>query len=135
MNERWFSIETQSMVESINFHNLQNSMNQWKYLYLLNYSKICLHIILLNTCRWYHDFKFPPFSITNFSHFSVQFGCKNNIITLRLESFNVLSRYIWNIQTEHIVYIYIVYYLNPTIYIKLNCFVTKLCKCLKILLN
>ena len=33
----------------MHFHNLQNSMNHWNYLYLRNYCKICLHIILLNT--------------------------------------------------------------------------------------
>ena len=60
-----------------------------KIFVFLNYSKICLHIILLNT-ESSDDFKFPPFSTTNFPHFSVQFGCK----TLRLESFNVFSNYI-----------------------------------------
>ena len=63
------------------FYNLQKIMNHWKYLYLLNYSKICLHILLLNA-ESTDGFKFTSFSIKNIPHFSFQFNCKINIILI-----------------------------------------------------
>ena len=81
------------------FHNLQNSMNYWKYFYLLIYSKICLHIILLNTVQM----------ISSFLHFkkNSQILLKNNLILI-LEFFNALSFAIfWNIRTESIMYTFL----------------------------
>ena len=54
------------------FHNLQNSMKHWKYFYLLDWNKICFHIIVLNR-ESLDDFKFPSFSIKHFQHCFVQF--------------------------------------------------------------
>ena len=97
------------------FHNLQNSMKHWKYFYLLDWNKICLHIIVLNR-ESLDDFKFPSFSIKHFQHCFVQFI---TILYFEISEHNELFTFL------------LFHYFNSTV-CKKTCFVTKLCKCLKI---
>ena len=76
-------------------------------------------IIFLNVESKDH-FKFPPFLPTNVWHLSDKFNCKYNIMLI-LEFSNLTSRYILKYHSK--------------IYFNSTCFVTKLCKCLKSIIN
>ena len=64
------------------------------------------------------SFKFPPFSIKNFLHFSVQLNCKNNIINIRI--FQIFISLYFKISEQNVLFTFLLfYYLNSTVYEKL----------------
>ena len=111
------------------FHNLQNSTNHFKYFYLLNYSEIWFHIHT-SKCGEYRWFqvssikkKIPGFFCSILLYEQCEF---------MLELFN-MSLY-FEISKQNIFFTFwflLINYINFT-ECKKTCFVTKLCKCLKI---